>query len=75
MSHDLFKGQAQSSSQTQTWRQRAAGRGDDKAAQIVYNVDRRPPKSTELYDPYAGGSSNSTTSRSRSSSTSTNTST
>ncbi|KAI8603508.1 hypothetical protein EDD21DRAFT_368886 [Dissophora ornata] len=40
----------------QSWRMRVAamsGRGGEEGLQVVYDVDRRPPKSTELYDPYA----------------------
>ncbi|GJJ70092.1 hypothetical protein EMPS_02441 [Entomortierella parvispora] len=32
---------------------RDSGSGSRGAGSVVYDVDRRPPKSTELYDPYA----------------------
>jgi hypothetical protein len=62
--NDSSKGQPH-----QTWRQQrvpmTSGR-DDKSSQVVHDVDRRPPKSTELYDPYASKSASRTRNRSQS---------
>ncbi|KAF9898994.1 hypothetical protein BX616_003384, partial [Lobosporangium transversale] len=37
----------------QTWRMRVAAMVGREEGALVYDVDCRPPKSTELYDPYA----------------------